>query len=526
MKVALEVSQDHELRINIRKPDKESQLEEYPLFHNTVLFRKVQKGERGKSVYHRGYLHGKAPPGHEGDPSVPYTERDIDLIAERLYKRGEKMWKKGFMNFIMLTTMRRENALRPGEVLPTLDPAQLVAKYDIIGNMVDVEFPIPDNGAEVKHLCVRVGRMPQQVWYRVNISKVRQLARDEGRPIVGERNSEPADPELADPKFVEPELVETEPSDPELEEPEAGERMDPPNDRSGDGATRPPEIVPPSMASYPLKGNLVSPIGPTSPVKEPDTPDRNSREFPQTDTPHLCADHLNADFTPYPTTNNDYDDHPGRCKAMNARSKQCDETSLVCRDHENANPRMHPTTNDDYDSSPGRCKATTRDGTQCDVTFHLCPDHQIPNVRVYPNYDYDDNPGRCKAMNADGKQCDRKDACLAHLCGHHPLAEFGWYPITNDDYDGGPRRCKAMTQDGNQCKKGRKLQDRVAGAARGVVRSALPGRTPLCGIHLKASNITLYPSTNDDYDDDPGTCKAMFQSGPNKGKQCSKPRKN
>jgi hypothetical protein len=54
------------------------------------------------------------------------------LIAERLYKRGEKMWKKGFMNFIMLTTMRRENA-RPGEVLPTLEPDQVVAKYDIMG---------------------------------------------------------------------------------------------------------------------------------------------------------------------------------------------------------------------------------------------------------------------------------------------------------------------------------------------------------------------------------------------------------
>jgi hypothetical protein len=154
------------------------------------------------------------------------------------------------------------------------------------------------------------------------------------------------------------------------------------------------------VVSYPLQGNLVSPIGPTSPAKElatpakePATPDRTSRESPETGTAHLCANHRKADFTPYPTTNNDYDDHPGRCKAMNARSKQCDETSLVCRDHENANPRMHPTTNDDYDSSPGRCKATTRDGTQCDVTFHLCPDHQIPNVRVYPNYDYDDNPG-------------------------------------------------------------------------------------------------------------------------------------
>lgn len=450
MRVALEVSQNHELRDKIRKKNNG---EENPLFHDTHLFITVSAG-----ISRRGYLRGKAPPGHTG--SSPYTEDEIKTIAKRLYKKGKLMWTS-FMQFIKLTTMTHETKKKS----PTLEPNQVVAKYEIMGRIVDIEYPLPASG--LKHLRVRVG----DSWYRVDISKVGQLAKEKGRRIVF---SEPECPEPTDP----------EPTDLELEAPEVEERADPPNDPSGDGATRPPEIEPPAVVSYPLQGNLVSPIGPISPAKEPATPDRTSRESPETGTAHLCANHRKADFTPYPTKNADYDSHPGRCKA------------------------------------------TSWDGTQCDVTFHLCPDHQISNVRVYPNDDYDNNPGRCKAMTADGKQYDRKDACLAHLCGkHHPLAKCKWYPITNDDYDGRPGRCKAMTGKDKQCESGLKWQDKVAGATRVAARSALPGRTPLCGKHLRA-NFTLYPSTNRDYDDDPKTCKAIVKSGPNKGKQCSKPRKN
>jgi len=84
-----------------------------------------------------------------------------------------------------------------------------------------------------------------------------------------------------------------------------------------------------------------------------------------------------------------------------------------------------------------------------------------------------------------------------------------------------------MTSKGTQCKTGRKFLDTVQGMVRGVVRLALPKGTPLCGIHqrVKPANLELYPSTNSDYDDDPGTCKAMIKNGANEGKQCSKPKK-
>jgi hypothetical protein len=51
------------------------------------------------------------------------------------------------------------------------NPIRLSPNMISWGNMVDIEYPIPDNG--LKHLCVRVGSS----WYRVDISKVRQLAR-------------------------------------------------------------------------------------------------------------------------------------------------------------------------------------------------------------------------------------------------------------------------------------------------------------------------------------------------------------
>lgn len=111
------------------------------------------------------------------------------------------------------------------------------------------------------------------------------------------------------------------------------------------------------------------------------------------------------------------------------------------------------------------------------------------------------------------------------VCGKHS-AGVNLYPTTNDDYDSGPERCKAMTSKGTQCKTGQKRGARMQSGLRTATRSVLPGRTPLCGIHLRSGNLALYPSANSDYDGNPATCKAMVENGENRGKQCSKPRKN
>ena len=98
VRIALAVSQDHTLLGKITKPRSGVKT----LFHDTELFKKAARAAR---VPRRGYLRGKAPPGHRGDPSDKYTDDEVARIAKHLVIRGEEMWKKGFMQFIKMTSM-------------------------------------------------------------------------------------------------------------------------------------------------------------------------------------------------------------------------------------------------------------------------------------------------------------------------------------------------------------------------------------------------------------------------------------
>lgn len=267
------------------------------------------------------------------------------------------------MEFIQLTTMRRENALRSGEVLPTLDAKQVVDKYRTMLEKLDIDWPTDGGVVDKFHVKVH-----GEVWYRVDVRKVQQLAIAEGVIVAESEDSR------------------------EVEDSEDSEEVASEEPLVNGGLN----IETPALGSYPLTGNLVSPIGATSPTQGPNT-EHDPLQSPGTGTPNVCRKHS---------------------------------------------------------------------------------------------------------------------------------AGVNLYPTTNDDYDSGPERCKAMTSKGTQCKTGQKRGARMQVGLRTATRSVLPGRTPLCGIHLRSGNLALYPSANSDYDANPATCKAMVKNGDNRGKQCSKPRKN
>lgn len=272
VRVALMVSQDATLHTWIRKKRNGSP---NPLFHDSDLFRKHSKG-----LYRRGYLRGKAPPGSKGDSSSQYTENEIQTIAGRLYKRGEEIWKEGFMKFMKLTNMAWQKYPESNNDLPT--PKELVDRYKIFTDLIDVSYNL---GKITSFSFKHKGR-----WLKVPYKEFVRLAENQGveAPFKGlDTDSGPISYQLEG----------------DLQTPGA----------SGSGSIQKLDFT-------------SSPGRPPSPI----TIDLGPEEVPlrSEDSAHagearLCGRHKRGKNTIlYPTTKEDYDSSPDRCQAMYTTGKK------------------------------------------------------------------------------------------------------------------------------------------------------------------------------------------------------------
>jgi len=160
VRIALAVSQDHTLLGHIEKRSGVK-----TLFHDTELFKKA-------GVPRRGYLRGKAPPGHRGDPSDKYTDDEVTKIAKHLVKRGDEMWKKGFIPFIKMTSMTAF-----GEPRQKLDPSVIVNKVSTMLGYVDISWPWEDSKLKIKY---------GGTWYEIPLKRVQEFAKSEGGRVTVE----------------------------------------------------------------------------------------------------------------------------------------------------------------------------------------------------------------------------------------------------------------------------------------------------------------------------------------------------
>jgi len=163
VRIALAVSQDHTLLGKITKPQSGVKT----LFHDTELFKKA-------GVPRRGYLRGKAPPGHRGDPSDKYTDDEVTKIAKHLVKRGDEMWKKGFIEFINMTSM---GARKAGKTRQKPEPSVMVNKVSTMLGYVDISWPWEDSTLKIK--CGRI-------WYEIPLKRVQEFAKSEGQRVTVE----------------------------------------------------------------------------------------------------------------------------------------------------------------------------------------------------------------------------------------------------------------------------------------------------------------------------------------------------
>ena len=111
VKIALKVSQDESLHHHIR--------EDSNPFDRSELFQKAAKGYAP--------LAGRV--GCRRTDGSKYDSRDIDHIAKKLYDQGESFWKHGFKEFV-----------KADEGLGEIEPPDVVKKYTLLKELVDFDI--------------------------------------------------------------------------------------------------------------------------------------------------------------------------------------------------------------------------------------------------------------------------------------------------------------------------------------------------------------------------------------------------